>query len=729
MSYQNKTVRNKHYNYYLFFIASFILATINCCKQETKNEDWPSYGGNKKGNRYSNLNQINTHNVKNLKVVWTYTTGENIGTEKGLEIQCQPIIVKGILYGTTPQLKVFALHADNGKQIWKFDPYEKDEPQFHVNRGVAYWEQGDDKRILFSAGSKLYALNAMTGKPIKDFGTNGFVDLHTGLAANLNRDITQLSVVATSPGVVYKDILVIGSRVSELGDAAPGDIRGFDIKSGKLIWSFHTIPHPGEAGYDTWPANAWKNVGGANAWSGIVLDEKRGVVYTGTGSASFDFYGANRSGANLFANCILALNATTGKRIWHFQTVHHDVWDRDLPCPPNLVTVIHNGKKIDAVAQTTKDGLIYVLDRDSGKPLFPVEEKPVIDTGAMPGEELFPTQPYPLKPAPFARQVFTKDEITDLSPEAHAFVLKRLENTTNETKYSPPSTKGILILGIGGGAEWGGNAADLNGILYQNSNEMVWDLKLVDVATRNKEITSKGKMLYNKNCVACHGADRKGSGMEYPSLVNINKRLSEKEINAVLKTGRGRMPSFNHLIESERKAIIQFLSDKGKEIAQIDPHVMKDEPTITNADFPYLPPYVNNGWQRFFDPNGYPAIKPPWGTLNAIDLNTGEYIWKVPLGEFPELTKKGIPQTGTENYGGPIVTQGGLLFIGATKDEKFRAFDTKTGKVLWEFQLPAGAFATPATYKVNGKQYVVIAAGGSKNGHKPGDSYIAFALP
>lgn len=730
MNYITRITNGKGSRNCCVYIILFILLTNNNCNQTSKNEDWPYYGGNKEGNRYSELSQINKQNVTQLKVAWSYKTGENTVGEKGLEIQCQPIVVKGILYGTTPRLKVFALHADNGKQIWKFDPFEKEEPQLHVNRGVTYWEEGSDKRILYSAGSKLYALNAMTGKLIVGFGTNGAVDLHVGLGKNLDRDITKLSVVATTPGVVYKDILIMGSRVSEFGDAAPGYIRGFDVKTGKLRWVFHTIPLPGEAGYDTWPENAWKVVGGANAWSGFVLDDSRGIVYTGTGSPSFDFYGGNRSGANLFANCILALNAKTGERIWHFQTVHHDLWDRDLPCPPNLITVTHDGVKIDALVQTTKDGLIYVLDRETGRPLFPVEEIPVTNNDGLPGEKIYPTQPYPRKPLPFSRQVFTKDDITNISADAHELVMERLRNTTNDgTKFAPPSVRGILILGLGGGAEWGGNATDPDGILYQNSNEMVWDLRMMDLATKNKEITSKGEVLYNTNCVACHGADRKGSSIEYPDLINVSGRLKEIDLITILENGRGRMPSFKHLTVQERGALVQFLMNKDGENYQSDPHDFKNGRKVSQASFPYIPPYINNGWSRFFDSSGYPAVKPPWGTLNAINLNTGEYVWKIPLGEFPELTQKGIPQTGTENYGGPIVTGGGLLFIGATKDEKFRAFDKENGRVLWEFKLPAGAFATPATYMINGKQYVVIAAGGTKNGHKSGDSYIAFALP
>ncbi|MBD2753033.1 outer membrane protein assembly factor BamB family protein [Spirosoma validum] len=695
------------------------------------NTDWASYGGNKAGNRYSTLSQINTGNVKNLKVAWTYDAAAVDGkTGRQPEIQCQPIVVNGVLYGNTPKLKLFALRAHSGEQLWTFDPFNGKTPRFSQNRGVLYWEEGTDKRILYSAGPTLYAINALTGEPVAQFGKNGEVDLREGLLDNATVDITKLSVSATSPGVIYKDLLVLGATVSEYGDAAPGHVRAFDIRTGKIRWTFHTVPQPGEAGYETWPKDAYRKIGGANNWAGMVLDEKRNMVYLGTGSPAVDFYGGSRAGQNLYSDCVLALNAETGKLKWYYQTVHHDLWDRDIPCQPNLITVTHKGRKVDAVAQSTKDGLIYVLDRDTGESLFPVEER-AVPTSGLPGEQPWSKQRFPLKPAPFARQVFTEADITDRTPEAHAFVKERFQKTRSGNKFMPPSLEGTLFFGIGGGAEWGGNAADPDGILYQNSNEMVWDLKMADLAARNAEIVSKGKTLYQTNCAACHGIDRKGSGDAYPSLVNIGSRLSGQDIQAILKTGRGRMPSFEHISEQDRSTLVRFLLNTEAKASETGDQHSAGAPTasVAKSEYPYIPPYINNGWTRFVDPDGYPAVKPPWGTLNAIDLNTGDYLWKVPLGEFPELTKKGIPVTGTENYGGPIVTAGGLVFIAATYDERIRAFDRKTGKVVWEYQLPAGGFATPITYQVNGKQYVVIAAGGVKNGHKPGGSYIAFALP
>ncbi|WP_026461587.1 PQQ-binding-like beta-propeller repeat protein [Adhaeribacter aquaticus] len=705
----------------------------NAVSANIKDLDYPNYGGNKAGNRYSPLTQINLENVQNLQIAWEYDASEPVDPAKRQgpkAIQCQPIVVRGVLYGTTPELKLFALDAKTGQQLWRFEPL-KDDQKFNTNRGVAYWENGDDRRILYSVGSNLYAIDAKTGSKIESFGKNGMADLHDGLQTGMDHDVSKLSVTATTPGIVYKNTFVVGSSVSESGDAAPGHVRGFDVVTGKLKWVFHTIPQPGEYGYDTWPKNAYKYIGAANNWSGIVLDEKRGTVYFGTGSPASDFYGGDREGANLFATCIMALDAETGKRVWHYQTIHHDLWDRDHPCPPNLTTVKHNGKMVDVVVQATKDGLVYVLNRDTGESLFPVEERPV-PTNGLPGEHPYPTQKYPLKPAPFAHQVFTDDDITNISPEAHDYVKKGWEAMRTDHKFTPPNEKGTILFGYSGGAEWGGNSIDPGGILYQNSNDEPWILQMVSQQDRNKEIASvsKGNGFYLANCAVCHGRDRKGSGSDFPSLVNIDKKYNAAGIMALLEKGSGRMPAFSHLPKENRDAIVRFLLNKESSADKDASEHAENGPAqeAGKQSFPYVPQYVNKVWKRFTDQNGYPAIKPPWGTLNAIDLNTGEYLWRVPLGEFPELTKKGIPITGTESYGGPVSTAGGLVFIAATRDERIRAFDKKTGKVVWEYQLPAGGFATPITYMAGGKQYVVIAAGGAR-GLKPGGKYIAFALP
>lgn len=713
-----------------------VLLIVSCSNSEMSMEvgkDWPVYGGNKAGNRYSPLDQINTENVKSLQVAWMYNAVESVDpnnpkSQNGREIQCQPIVVNGILYGTTPELKLFALNAGTGEQLWKFEPKEQ---RSNVSRGVVYWEKGNDERILYTVGPSLYAVNAKDGKVVKGFGKNGKVDLHEGLSPRLDLDVQGLSVTATSPGVIYKSTFIIGSSVSEAGDAAPGNIRAFDAITGKLRWVFHTVPRPGEFGYETWPKDAYLKIGGANNWGGLSVDEKRGTVYFGTGSPSSDFYGGNREGTNLFANCVISLDAETGKMKWYYQTIHHDLWDMDLPCPPNLTTVKHDDKIEDVVVQATKDGLVYVLDRDKGTSIFPVEERPV-PTNGLPGEHPWPTQKYPIKPLPLSRQVYTEEDISDISPTAYAYTREQFIKYGSENKFTPQSTKGTLLFGSSGGAEWGGNAVDPEGIFYQNANDNPWVTIMVDTANRNKEFTSLsyGNKLYAINCSACHGRDRKGSGTQFPSLVDIGKRHTIDEIHSILKTGRGRMPSFQSLSDRDRTAITSFLINPRTDnrASIVSDHGEASAPlAVNNKVFGFKPAYVIKEWRKLFDPDGYPGVKPPWGTLNAIDLNTGDYLWRVPLGEFPELAKKGIPITGTESYGGPIVTAGGLIFIAGTRDEKIRAFDKKTGKVLWEYQLPAGGFATPITYEVNGKQYIAIAVGGER-GLKPGGKYIAFAL-
>lgn len=707
--------------------------------EPSENLDWRSYGGDPAGSRYSTLNQINVGNVKKLKLAWSYDTGENKpGDTRKMGIQCQPIVIDGVLYGVTPLLKVFAADAASGREIWKFDPQplSGNRPAYHPVRGLVYWENGDDKRILHSVGPNLYAIDAGTGKLIESFGTRGKVDLHEGLGdtVTLGYDVNQFSIRSTTPGVIYKNLIIMGSSVSEGGDALPGHIRAYDVRTGKLAWVFRTIPLPGEYGYDTWEKDSYKKLGGANCWAGMVVDEKRGTVFLGTGSPSVDFYGGARKGSNLFANCVIALDAATGQRKWHFQTVHHDLWDRDIPCPPNLITVRHKGKMVDAVAQATKDGFIFVFNRDTGEPLFPIKEVPVPAAPALPGEQPWPTQPVPTKPAPFAYQYLTKADITNRTPEARAYVLDRFKHSRSDRKNLPPNLEGTLMYGMGGGAEWGGTAADPNGIMYVNGNNMLWWLKMRD-ARQAKDGTAltKGAVLFNTNCASCHAIDAKvnATAQTYPNLNEVGKRLSRPQISAILETGRGRMPSFQHLSKEDRTSLVNFLLKTELPIpsAPDDIHRIADTETERGKVFPYAPPYINNGNVQFLDNENYPAIKPPWGTLNAVNLNTGDYLWQVPLGEYPELIEKGLPPTGTENHGGAVVTAGGLLFIAATRDEKLRAFDTKTGKVVWEYKLPAGGFATPITYLVKGKQYVAIAAGGNRQGLPAGGTYVAFALP
>ena len=692
-----------------------------CKKKESAFVNWSAYLGDKHANQYTPLTQINKKNVKNLKVAWTYNSGDADLEKNRTQIQCNPLIIDGILYGSSPRLKFFALDATNGTEIWTFDPFDENKYKafgMGVNRGLAYWTDGREKRLLLTAGPYIYAINAQTGNLITEFGENGKVDMHEGL----DRNVKDLFINSNTPGIIYKDKLILGCRVSESGGvgAVPGHVRAFNVRTGAQEWIFHTIPHPGEYGYETWPAGAWQYAGGANAWAGFSLDEEREMVFVPTGSASFDFYGGDRIGENLFANCLIALDANTGKRKWHFQMVHHDIWDRDLPAPPNLVRVEHNGKEIDAVAQITKSSHIFLFNRETGEPLFPIEEVPT-PPSTLEGEAAWPTQPIPVKPPPFSRNRVTEKDLTSRTPEANAYVKKIWKKASEGEHFVPLTEDGTIVFpGLDGGGEWGGAAFEPStGNLIVNASEMPWVLSLRKAdAVAGKNIP-KGKSIYNAFCLSCHGKDLQGGDMFgiVPSLKNLNERLDKQQITQILKNGKGTMPSFNFLPEDQKNAIAAFLLEA--------PDVEKV--TIEEKDsWPY--PYYFNGYTRFQDQEGYPAISPPWGTLNAINLNTGEISWKITLGEYPELIAKGMDPMGSESYGGPVVSESGLIFIAGTLDEKFRVFDSKDGTLLYETILPAAGFATPSVYAVDGKQYIVIACGGGKLGKKSGDTYVAFSL-
>ena len=696
-------------------------------------DDWRVAGSTPGNDHYSSLTQIDRGNVRQLQVAWVYHTGDAPPASRS-EIQATPIVVDGVLYTTTPALAVVALRADSGTLIWRFDPYVGRARDSHVNRGVSLWSEGNDRRIFFTAGRRLYALDAATGHPLQSFGDSGWVDLGAGL----DRDIGDAFLVATSPGIIYKDLLIQGTRVGEGEGSAPGHVRAYDVRSGQIRWTFRTIPVPGEEGHDSWPADAWRTAGGANSWPGMAVDARRGIVYVPTGSATPDFYGGGRSGKNLFANTLLALDAATGVRRWHFQTVHHDLWDRDLPAAPNLITVRHDGSSVDAVAQITKTGFVFLFDRETGRPLFPIEERPV-PASDLTGEQAWPTQPFPVKPAPFARQTITEADLTERSPEAHAAVLKRFRTLRHSGLFTPPSREGTIVVpGFDGGGEWGGAAVDReSGVLYVNGSEVPWIAAMRETPTASPSAAPRaGGVVYASTCASCHGAERRGDGNRVPSLIGVGARLSETEIRQVIERGRGFMPSFAGLPEAERSAVVSYLmgaragnvtARKGVSVRQdVSPHAAE---LAASRLQPTKAPYEFVGYERWQDPGGYPAVKPPWGSLSAIDLNTGEYRWTIPLGNHPEIAAKGAPPTGTEQYGGPIVTAGGLVFIAATQDAMIRAFDKQTGRLLWEAPLPAAGYATPSTYAVRGRQYVVVAAGGGKLGTKSGDAYVAFALP
>lgn len=675
---------------------------------------WPAFGGGKDNIHYSNIASITAANVATLKPAWTLDTGDAF---KGSEMQCNPIVIGGIAYLTTPKLRVLAVEAATGRLVWSFNPFDGENMKWGFgfrNRGVAHWSDGKQSRIFVAASHWLYSLDRNTGRPDPAFGANGRVDLREGLG----REKEGITVNATTPGVVFRDLYITGTLVSEGLPAAPGDIRAYDVRTGKVRWQFHTIPKPGEFGAETWPVNARDYLGGANNWAGMALDEKRGIVYVPTGSAAFDFYGANRRGDNLFANTLLALRAATGKRVWHFQAVKHDVWDRDFPSAPALVTVKKEGKLIDAVAQTSKSGHIWLFDRDKGRPVYPLQtlNTPPSDVD---GELLASTQVLPTLPPPVARQQLTEELLTNRTPEARQIVLERFRTLRSGPQFTPPGREGTIIFpGFDGGAEWGGAAFDPEtGLFYVNSNEMAWVLRLVP---RKPAVgTVNGARLYQANCAACHRDDLGGSPPQFPSLLDLGVRYDDAKMRELLRQGVGRMPGFKQLGDESLGAIARFVLRR--ENTQVQ--AAAEDPRIAQK-------YAMDGYNKFLDPDGYPAIAPPWGTLNAVNLDTGKIEWKIPFGEHPELAAQGMKDTGSENYGGGIVTRGGLFFIAATNnDRKLRAYDKRTGKLLWETLLPFSGNATPALVEIQGKPYLIVGCGGGKSGAESGGVYVAYTLP
>lgn len=690
---------------------------------QTKNEDriWGIYKADAESTSYAPLSQINTTNVHQLRPAWTFLLNDMKPGSRPGNSECNPIIIDGVLFATSAKHLVYAVDAGTGKQIWAFDPFEGAEGG-GVSRGVTYWENGNDKRILVTGGDVLFALDAKTGKPVPSFGKDGKVSMNVGL----RDDPETISVIPTSPGIVYKDLLIMGAEVSELYGAQPGYIRAYDCVTGKLVWTFHTIPLPGEPGYETWPKDAYKYAGGVNDWAGMSLDIKRGIVFLALGSPSYDFYGADRKGSNLYGNSVVALNAATGKYIWHYQLVHHDLWDYDLPAPPNLVTVQRDGKDVDAVAQVTKNGFVFVFNRETGEPLFPIEERKV-PVSNIPGEEAWPTQPFPLKPKPFARQWMTEEDLTHYSDAGRDSVVKKFRSMRYEGLFTPPDLKGTLMLpGTRGGAEWGGAAYDpATSVLFIKSNDSpeIQSMKKVDAEKEaaDQTVFAQGKSIYMTYCVACHGKDKNGDEPNYPSLIGLKNRMTKEAALDKIKKGGGKMPAFASVVKGKEKGIIAFLYEREQNSSKVTR--METGQTKAGAD-----KYLNlTAYGHFRDPDGNPALRPPWGTLNAINLTTGDYEWQIPLGNNERLQAKDSPETGQEGSAGPIVTAGGLIFISGTNDKKLRAIDKKTGKTLWQTALPGVANATACTYMHNGTQYVALSVGGNKE--NPSGSIMAFKLP
>lgn len=698
----------------ILLLMLFMGMTIHSCQLDSKisqeEANWAHYLGDKQSSQFKFHDEINEQNVKQLKVAWTYEAGI-VDTNNTTQIQTNPLVIDGIVYGSSAKLKLFALDAATGDELWVFNPVEEylDSYRTGVCRGLAYVQEGTEGKLLYAAGSDLFAINAKTGRPYQEFGTNGKVNLRKGLGMNAD----SLYLAANTPGVVFKDLYIMGLRVSESTGSAPGHIRAFDIKTGEQRWIFHTIPKPGEYGYDTWPSDAHTTSGGANSWAGMSLDEEREMVYVPTGSASFDFYGGDREGENLFANCILALDANTGERVWHYQTVHHDLWDKDLPAPPNLMTINIDGEEIDVVAQISKSGYLFVLDRETGESIYPIEEVEVAPSN-LDGEKAWPTQPIPTV-WPTISQTEVSEEILAIRSEQARDYAKGIWNSSLKgSQFIPMDTiPQIFFPGLDGAGEWGGAAhAKDDNTLYVNSNEQPWLLSM-----ERMKASPPGERIYKTRCISCHGANLEGNELfgNVPSLIGLKDRLPIESIRLTIKNGRGIMPA-QSLNEEQIDEVIAFI--QGEE----DPNAVSPP----DASWPY--PYRFVGYTKAMAPDGYSIFKPPWGQLTAIDMDNAEVRWQVPLGDVEELDIEGHPITGTENYGGPVVTSGGLIFIASTQDEKFRVFRRSDGKQLFEHRLPAAGYATPASYIVNGKQYIVIACGGGKLGTNSGDSYVAFSL-
>lgn len=652
---------------------------------------WQRSHGDNGGMRYSALTQINRQNVTNLEVAWTYHS-----RDRSNNIQCNPIIIRNTMFAPTPGHCLAAVNATNGAELWRFKPVGR--PAY---RGLVYWpgDSGAAERVLFCSGPFLYALDPETGHAIPGFGEGGKTRL-AGVAQG------EFGAATAAPAIFQSVIVVPGFEK---------DVWGFDAATGRQLWTFHTVPHEGEFGYETWDR---PESYAANCWAGMALDEVRGIAYITTGSPKPNFIGVWHRGQNLFANCVIALDARTGRRLWHFQEIRHDIWDLDISAPPNLATITREGRRVDVVAAVTKAGNTLLLDRVTGKPIFPfrLRRAPVSD---LPGEETWPYQPDPELPEPFSKLEYTAADLTVRSEAAADYARSRFKGM--RTGWFLPCAQGrpTLYFGVDGGGEWTGASIDAEtGRLYVSANHMGWAISVFrddDPPDDSRAPKTRGRQVFETTCAQCHGTNRLGVGIS-PPLRGLRHRLTDEALIKQVREGKNAMPACPQMSQADLKALVDFL-------------MFRDRGTPPEPPKTERPAYSFAGYPKFYDPEGYPANKPPWGTLNCLDLNTGKLVWKVPLGEYPELAAQGLEKTGTENYGGATVTAGGLVFCAGTRDNKIRAFDKDTGKELWSARLPWTGNAPPATYEVNGRQFVVIAAtGGNHLGTPFGDAYVAFAL-
>jgi quinoprotein glucose dehydrogenase len=641
---------------------------------------WSRSNGDDASSRYSSLRQINAGNVKQLKVAWIYHSQDGNGN-----IQCNPVIANGVMYAPTTGRHIVAIDAATGRELWRFAPDGRP-----AMRGLLYWagDQQQGARLFFSSGDWLYALDPKDGKPIKTFGQNGRV------AAR--------SVV--TPAVYQHTLVIVCWNV----------VRAFDVMSGSTLWSFNLIPQSKEYGSDTWAGPGY----GANTWGGMSLDQERGIAFISTGSPHPNYLGMHHPGDNLFSDCVIAIDAKTGKRIWYFQEIRHDIWDLDIPAPPNLVTVTRNHRRYDAVAQVTKMGNTLLLDRLTGKPLFPFRLRRA-PASSIPEEHTAGWQPDLQLPEPFAPQEFSLNDVTDIGPQEHEYILKSLGKA--EFGWFKPFDNGVPLVfyGMHGGAEWTGAAFDpASSWLYISANKLPWVVTISRAPLLPKRIPpfTPGNKTYLQYCAYCHGPERDGAGMA-PPLFTLPKRLHDAQVVHTIHEGNGAMPSIP-VPDSELPGLLDFLFERDLTQAAVDPAAANRQA------------YKFDGYRQLLDQAGHPGVKPPWGTLNAINLNTGRIEWRVPLGEYEDLVPRNLSKTGTLNFGGAMVTAGDLVFCAGTTDLKIRAFNSHNGDELWAYKLPFGGYAPPATYEVKGRQFVVISAtGGGKLGGQLGDAYVAFALP